>query len=66
MQKSNIAATFHYVPLHKSKMGKKFSNSKLPITENICDRIVRLPLFPDMTKKEADKITKNIREFNYE
>ena len=66
MQKSKIAATFHYVPLHKSKMGKKFSNSKLPVTENIYDRIVRLPLFPDMTKKEANKIIKNIREFNYE
>ncbi len=66
MQKSNIAATFHYVPLHKSKMGKKFSNSKLPVTENIYDRIVRLPLFPDMTKKEANKIMKNIKEFNYE
>ena len=66
MQKSNIAATFHYVPLHKSKMGKKFSNSKLPITENIYDRIVRLPLFPDMTKKEINKINKNIKAFIYE
>ena len=66
MQKSNIAATFHYVPLHKSKMGKKFSNSKLPITENIYDRIVRLPLFPDMTKKEINKINKNIKAFNHE
>ena len=66
MQKSNIAATFHYVPLHKSKMGKKFSNSKLPVTENIYDRIVRLPLFPDMTNKEINKIIKNIKEFNHE
>ena len=66
MQKSNIAATFHYVPLHKSKMGKKFSNSKLPVTENIYDRIVRLPLFPDMTKKEINKINKNIKAFIYE
>ena len=66
MQKSNIAATFHYVPLHKSKMGKKFCNSKLPITENIYDRVVRLPLFPDMKKKEVNKIIKNIKEFNYE
>ncbi len=63
MQKSNIAATFHYVPLHKSKMGKKFGNSKLPVTENIYNRVVRLPLFPDMTRREMDKIIKNIREF---
>ena len=66
MQKSNIAATFHYVPLHKSKMGKKFCNSKLPVTENIYNRIVRLPLFPDMTKKEINKINENIKAFNYE
>ncbi len=66
MQKNNIAATFHYVPLHKSKMGRKFCNSKLPVTENIYDRVVRLPLFPDMTKNEANKIIKNIKEFSYE
>ena len=66
MQKNNIAATFHYVPLHKSKMGRKFSNSKLPVTESIYDRVVRLPLFPDMTKNEANKIIKNIKEFSYE
>ena len=66
MQKNNIAATFHYVPLHKSKMGRKFCNSKLPVTENIYDRVVRLPLFPDMTKNEANKIIKNIKEFSHE
>ena len=63
MQKNNIAATFHYVPLHKSKMGKKFCKNKLPITESIYNRVVRLPLFSDMTKKEFDKITKIIKEF---
>jgi dTDP-4-amino-4,6-dideoxygalactose transaminase len=63
MQKNNIAATFHYVPLHKSKMGKKFCKKKLPITDNIYNRVVRLPLFSDMTKKEFDKITKIIKEF---
>ena len=44
-------------------MGKKFGNSKLPVTENIYNRVVRLPLFPDMTRREMDKIIKNIREF---
>ena len=66
MQNNGIAATFHYVPLHKSKMGRKFRNSKLPVTEKIYNRIVRLPLFPDMTRKEVNKIIKNIKEFNNE
>ena len=63
MQKSNIAATFHYVPLHKSIMGKKFSVNKLPVTENIYDRVVRLPLYSDMTKNEFKKITNKIKEY---
>ena len=66
MQKNNIAATFHYVPLHKSKMGKKFCKYKLPITEEIYNRVVRLPLFSDMTKKELHIIEKNIRKFVHE
>ena len=62
-QKKKIAATFHYVPLHKSIMGKKFCNYRLPITETIYKRIVRLPLFSDMTTKEFKKITNTIKEF---
>ena len=63
IQNKKIAATFHYVPLHKSIMGKKFCKYKLPITENIYSRVVRLPLFPDMTKKEIDKIASLIKIF---
>ena len=63
MQSKNVAATFHYVPLHKSKMGKKICKYKLSVTENIYNRVVRLPLFPDMTKKEINKIASLIKIF---
>ena len=63
LQKKNIAATFHYVPLHKSKMGRLYSKKKLPITEKIYKKVVRLPLFPSMTSKEFNKIEKTIKEF---
>ncbi|MDB3888441.1 dTDP-4-amino-4,6-dideoxygalactose transaminase [Candidatus Pelagibacter sp.] len=63
MQKNNIAATFHYVPLHKSKMGKYFCKYKLPVTEKIFNRIVRLPLFSDMTNKEFNKISEVLKKF---
>ena len=59
----NIAATFHYVPLHISKIGKTYSKTKLPITENIFSRVVRLPLFPGMKNKEFFKIQKSIKSF---
>ena len=62
-QNERIAATFHYVPLHKSKMGKKYCKYKLPITENIYSRVVRLPLFSDMTRNEINKISLLINKF---
>ena len=63
MQKNNIAATFHYVPLHKSKMGKKICKYKIPITEKIFNKVVRLPLFSDITNKEFNKISNLLIKF---
>tara|TARA_B110000971_G_scaffold11480_1_gene10852 strand:+ start:504 stop:1667 length:1164 start_codon:yes stop_codon:yes gene_type:complete len=62
-QNKKIAATFHYVPLHQSKMGKKFCNYRLFLTENIYSRVVRLPLYSEMTKKEIIKISSLIKAF---
>ena len=63
LQNNNIAATFHYVPLHKSKMGKLFRIKKLKITENIYKKIVRIPFFPGLKEVEIKKIEKNIYKF---
>jgi dTDP-4-amino-4,6-dideoxygalactose transaminase len=62
-QNKKIAATFHYVPLHQSKMGKKFCNYRLFLTENIYSRVVRLPLYSEMTKQEIIKISSLIKAF---
>ena len=59
----NVAATFHYVPLHKSIMGKKFCKYKLPLTENIYNRVVRLPLYSELKKQEINKISSLIKKF---
>ena len=66
MEKNGIAATFHYVPLHKSKMGKRFCNYKLPVTERIYNRVVRLPLFSDITDKEFQKILYTFKKFMFD
>ena len=47
-------------------MGKNYCKYKLPITENIYNRIVRLPLFSDLTEGEINKIMKVIKEFQNE
>ena len=60
---NKIAATFHYVPLHKSKMGKKFCKYKLPLTESVYNRVVRLPLYSELTKLEINKISSLLERF---
>ena len=63
LQKNGVAATFHYVPLHSSKMGRLYSSARLPMTENLFRRVVRLPLFPTMRISEFKKINKLIKKF---
>ena len=63
MQDKGIAATFHYVPLHKSKMANKYLKKKLKITENIYSRVVRLPLFVGLEKEMIKKIVLNFKKF---
>lgn len=50
LKANGIGATFHYVPLHSSPAGKKFgrTHGNLNITDSISERILRLPLWPDM------------------
>lgn len=56
---SGIGAIFHYVPLHCSPMGASFGYQPgdLPITEDIAGRLLRLPLYYDMTEAEQDRVT---------
>ena len=55
-QKRGINAIFHYLPLHLSKMGKKFGGAKgdCPVTENISDRLVRLPFYNDLNIEDLN------------
>jgi dTDP-4-amino-4,6-dideoxygalactose transaminase len=65
LKNKNINAVFHYVPLHSSDMGKKYGYKEgdLPITENISDRLVRLPFFNDLEMKDQNKVIAAVNEF---
>ncbi|MBF2027028.1 MAG: dTDP-4-amino-4,6-dideoxygalactose transaminase [Oscillatoriales cyanobacterium C42_A2020_001] len=53
-----VQATFHYVPLHSSPAGQKFGRTagNLAVTNDISDRILRLPMSANMTLDEVDQI----------
>jgi dTDP-4-amino-4,6-dideoxygalactose transaminase len=47
MRQHDIATVFHYVPLHRSPAGQRYgrAHGELPVTEDLADRLVRLPLW---------------------
>ena len=62
LQKQGIEAVFHYIPLHSSPMGQKlgYKTSEYKVTNEVAATILRLPIYPDLSKKELDYIIKNI------
>lgn len=60
-----ILSVFHYLPLHLSDMGRDFGGQPgdFPVTEDISDRILRLPFYNDMTQNEQTLVVDRILEF---
>lgn len=58
MKKNQIETSFHYIPLHTSPGGKKYGrfNDILKYTDDYAQRIVRLPLYPDLLDNEINYI----------
>ncbi len=57
MRSQGIYCPFHYVPLHSSPGGQKFSKpltAPLPVTEYIAERLARLPLFASLSDQDLN------------
>ena len=64
LNQAGITAVFHYVPLHKSPFAKKMGlNNRLPVTESIADRIIRLPFYNSLNQLEQDYIVQQVYKF---
>jgi dTDP-4-amino-4,6-dideoxygalactose transaminase len=65
MWQAGIVAPFHYVPLHTSIMGRKlgYAEGDCPVTENISDRLVRLPLYASISAEDQGKVIDQILAF---
>ena len=60
-----ILAVFHYLPLHLSKFGLRYGGrpGDLPVTEDISDRLLRLPFFCALTDAEQTRVIEAVSEF---
>lgn len=60
-----ILSVFHYLPLHLSDMGRQFGGQEgdCPVTEDLSDRLLRLPFYNDLTEEDQAKVVAVIKEF---
>ena len=54
LRSKDIQAVFHYVPLHSSPAGNRFGRTvgTMRHTNALSDRLVRLPMWPDLGKQQ--------------
>lgn len=65
LAKQGIHAVFHYVPLHSSPMGQKTGCKphRLPVTESIASRLLRLPCFYALTSTQVETVIRQVYAF---
>ncbi len=62
LNEHDVNSVFHYQPLHLSTMGRQYGGKAgdCPVTENVSDRLVRLPFYNDLTKDEQSYVVDRI------
>ena len=60
-----ILSVFHYLPLHLSAMGRKLGGQPgdCPVTEDVSDRLLRLPFYNSLTDADQERVIQALLEF---
>lgn len=63
----SILSVFHYLPLHTSEMGHRFGGKPgdCPVTEDISDRLLRLPFYAGLEEGDQEKVIHSIFNFTH-
>lgn len=65
LKAQSILAVFHYLPLHLSDMGLGFGGQPgdCPVTEDLSDRLLRLPFYNSMIADEQTRVIEALHSF---
>ncbi len=66
LRQRGILAVFHYLPLHLSEMGQRLGGKPgdCPVTEDLSDRVLRLPFYNDLGEEERAYVVDSLRAFD--
>ena len=62
---AGVHAVFHYVPLHSSPFAQSLGvpQTQLPWTEELSARLLRLPMYFDLTDREVEEVASVVLDF---
>jgi dTDP-4-amino-4,6-dideoxygalactose transaminase len=66
LNERGVQATFHYQPLHSAPAGQRYGRpgpGGCPVTEDVADRMIRLPLWAGMTDAETAQVIEAVAAF---
>lgn len=64
LKKNGIEAGVHYLPLYKHPFYKKIGiKANVPVTDRVWKKLVTLPLYPDLSGGELNKIAETVKRF---
>jgi len=65
LKQRGILAVFHYQPLHLSPMGLTLGGTagSCPVSEDISERVLRLPFFTDLSASDQDTVIDAVHAF---
>lgn len=64
LRSRGVNAVFHYTPLHRSEEALRLgARGECPLTENVSDRLVRLPFYNDLSSVDQQQVIDCVRNF---
>lgn len=65
LKEAGILAVFHYIPLHSSPAGMRYGRSvgDMRFTNDLSKRLLRLPLYYEMSEEELTSVVERIKIF---
>jgi dTDP-4-amino-4,6-dideoxygalactose transaminase len=65
LRSRGVYTVFHYLPLNASDMGRRFGSEPgdCPVTEDMSDRLVRLPFYNNLSSEDQTRVIETIHEW---
>ena len=64
LKKRGVEASVHFdPPVHKQRMYRQYIRCPLPMTEQVANSILTLPMFPEITRNDLDRMIHFLKNF---